>query len=113
MSMFRHLRSAASRTLRQTVGPLIGVCVVGYFAYHTVHGERGLVALTHLQNDVADANATLAQVRAEREELERRANLLRPDHLDPDLLEERARAVLNYSHPDELIILLPRRPATQ
>lgn len=111
--MFRHLRTVALRALRQTVGPLIGVCVVGYFAYHTVHGERGLVALTHLQGEVADAGATLAQVRAERQELERRATLLRPDHLDPDLLEERARAVLNYSHPDELIILLPRRAATQ
>ncbi|WP_210163346.1 FtsB family cell division protein [Niveispirillum irakense] len=112
MSTIRHLRSALLRALRQTVGPLIGVCVVGYFAYHTVHGDRGLVALTHLQNEVAEAQATLTQVRGEREELERRANLLRPDHLDPDLLEERARAVLNYSHPDELIILLPRRPAT-
>jgi len=113
MSMLYTLRKAALRALRQIVGPLVGVCVVGYFAYHTVHGDRGLVALTRLQDQVAEANATLAQVSAEKAEMQRRADMLRPDNLDPDLLEERSRAVLNYSHPDELIILLPRRAATQ
>lgn len=113
MTMIRTLRSALGRAVRQTVGPVIGVSVVAYFAYHTVHGDRGLVALTHLQSEVARAQATLDQAKAERDEMERRASLLRPDNLDPDLLEERARAVLNQSHPDDLVILLPRRSATQ
>lgn len=111
--MLYTLRSALGRAIRQIVGPVIGVSVVAYFAYHTVHGDRGLVALTHLQSEVARAQSTLDQVRAEREELERRTRLLRPDSLDPDLLDERARAVLNQSHPDDLIILLPRRAAPQ
>jgi cell division protein FtsB len=39
--------------------------------------------------------------------------LLRPDHLDPDLLDERARAVLNLAAPDEIVIpLTPAPPAT-
>lgn len=113
MMTIRTLRSAFGRTARQIVGPMIGVSVVAYFAYHTVHGDRGLVALTHLQSEVARAQSTLDQVRGEREELENRTNLLRPDHLDPDLLEERARAVLNQSHPDDMVILLPRRSAPQ
>lgn len=113
MTTIRTLRSALGRTVRQVVGPMIGVSVVAYFAYHTVHGDRGLVALTHLQSEVARAQSTLDQVRGEREEMERRASLLRPDNLDPDLLEERARAVLNQSHPDDMVILLPRRSATQ
>jgi hypothetical protein len=29
---------------------------------------------------------------------------MRPKHLDPDLLDERARAMLNAAHPDDLII---------
>ncbi|MFY8094436.1 MAG: FtsB family cell division protein [Niveispirillum sp.] len=111
MTMIRTLRSALGRIVRQIVGPVIGVSVVAYFAYHTVHGDRGLVALTHLQSEVARAQSTLDQVRGEREEMERRASLLRPDNLDPDLLEERARDVLNQSHPDDLVILLPRRSA--
>lgn len=113
MTTIRTLRSALGRTVRQVVGPMIGVSVVAYFAYHTVHGDRGLVALTHLQSEVARAQSTLDQVRGEREEMERRASQLRPDNLDPDLLEERARDVLNQSHPDDMVILLPRRSATQ
>ena len=113
MTMLYTLRTAFMRGARQTIGPVIGVSVVAYFAYHTVHGDRGLVALTHLQSEVARAQATLDQVKEEREEMERRASLLRPDNLDPDLLEERARAVLNLSHPDDLVILMPRRAATQ
>jgi hypothetical protein len=30
---------------------------------------------------------------------------LRPDSLDLDILEERARILLNYAHPDDLVIL--------
>ena len=96
------------RALRQTIGPAIGAAIVGYFAYHAVQGDRGLIALTHLQNEIQQAQATLAQVSEQRVELEKRASLLRRDHLDPDMLDERARAVLNYSHPDDVIILVPR-----
>ncbi|UEM06171.1 septum formation initiator family protein [Skermanella rosea] len=96
------------RALRQTVGPAIGAAIVGYFAYHAVQGDRGLIALSHLQNEIQQAQATLAQVSEQRIELEKRASLLRRDHLDPDMLDERARAVLNYSHPDDVIILVPR-----
>ena len=96
------------RALRQTIGPAIGAAIVGYFAYHAVQGDRGLIALTHLQNEIQQAQATLAQVSEQRIELEKRASLLRRDHLDPDMLDERARAVLNYSHPDDVIILVPR-----
>ncbi|WP_247881300.1 FtsB family cell division protein [Skermanella sp. TT6] len=96
------------RALRQTIGPAIGAAIVGYFAYHAVQGDRGLIALSHLQSEIQQAQATLAQVSEQRIELEKRASLLRRDHLDPDMLDERARAVLNYSHPDDVIILVPR-----
>lgn len=96
------------RALRQTIGPAIGAAIVGYFAYHAVQGDRGLIALSHLQNEIQQAQATLAQASEQRIELEKRASLLRRDHLDPDMLDERARAVLNYSHPDDVIILVPR-----
>ncbi|HYE00417.1 MAG TPA: septum formation initiator family protein [Alphaproteobacteria bacterium] len=100
-----------NRSLRQIVGPVVGASVVAYFAYHTVQGDRGLGQLTRLQSEVAEAEAVLAQVRGEREAMERRASLLRPDNLDPDMLEERARQLLNHAHPDDLVILLPGRPA--
>ncbi|MDE1147764.1 MAG: septum formation initiator family protein [Azospirillaceae bacterium] len=109
----RSFRSALNRALRQVVGPVVGASVVAYFAYHTVQGERGLMALTQLQTQVTEAKATLDQVRDEREAMERRARLLRPDNLDPDMLEEEARKVLDFTRPDDLVILLPGKPAPQ
>src|SRR5215213_4707010 len=104
MTAIDHVKDALGRALRQTIGPAIG----GYFVYHAVQGDRGLIALSHLQNEIQQAEAVLAQVRGERTDLEQRASLLKRDHLDPDMLDERARAVLNYSHPDDVIILVPR-----
>ncbi|MDR3515277.1 MAG: septum formation initiator family protein [Azospirillaceae bacterium] len=90
--------------------PVIGACVVGYFAYHAIQGDRGLIALGHVQNQIDQAKAVLAQVRGERERLENETSLLRPDHLDGDMLDERARAVLNYSHPDDLVLMYKANP---
>ena len=46
----------------------------------------------------------LERVTAERKQWEHRVSLLRADKLDPDLLDERARAMLNYVHPRDLIL---------
>jgi cell division protein FtsB len=83
-------------------------CIVGYFLYHTVEGERGWVAQMHLRNEVDVAGATLARLREERQELEHRVHLMRPESLDPDLLDEESRKTLNYSKPNEIIILAPQ-----
>ena len=40
-------------------------------------------------------------------------SLLRPTSVDPDLLEERARTVLNLGQPDELVILLNQPKAAK
>ena len=44
----------------------------------------------------------------QRAELEHRVSLLRPDSLDPDLLEEQARRLLNFGFANEAIILTPK-----
>ena len=36
------------------------------------------------------------------------SSLLKPDNLDPDLLDERARALLDYADPHDLTLMLPR-----
>jgi cell division protein FtsB len=86
--------------------PVIAACFVAYFLYHAVQGDRGIIAWIVLSQQIRDAEAALANIAAERRVLERRVELLRPESLDPDLLEERARIVLNFARPNELIILL-------
>ena len=87
-------------------------CIVGYFVYHTVEGERGWVAEMHMQNEVDTANATLARLQKERQALEHRVHLMRPESLDPDLLEEESRKTLNYSKPGEIVVLSPQEKNT-
>ncbi len=98
------LMNEIRRRLRYAVAPLIGMGAVVYFSYHIVQGDRGLIAWVHLKNEIAKAEETLATVRAEKTELEKRVSLLRPDSLDPDMLEERARIMLNMGRPEERVI---------
>jgi len=92
------------RRLRHVMGPLFGVAALAYFAYHTVEGERGVLAWLRLDKEILAAEMQLATVTTERQSLEHRVLLLRPDHLDPDMLEERARAMLNMGRADEMVI---------
>lgn len=89
---------------RQVLGPVLAITVIGYFLYHTVQGERGLVAYAGLSEEVRIGEARLAQLRAERQQLEHDVSLLRSDSLDLDMLEERARAVLNYVDDDDILV---------
>lgn len=90
---------------RHVAGPVLAISLFGYFAYHSVQGDRGLIAWLQLGQQVEIAQAVLEKVSRDRSALEHRARLLRPDNLDPDMLDERARQVLSLSHPDELVIL--------
>jgi cell division protein FtsB len=90
---------------RHIAGPVFAIAVFSYFAYHSVQGDRGLIAWLQLTQQVEIAQATLEKVSRERSALEHRARLLRPDNLDPDMLDERARQVLSVVRPDEVVIL--------
>ena len=80
--------------------------LIGYFGINAFTGNRGLRARQDIDRQIAELNAEIARTRAEREVWDRRVSLLRSDRIDPDLLDERARAVLNYAHPHEAVMLL-------
>ncbi|MDV7341435.1 septum formation initiator family protein [Terasakiella sp. A23] len=99
-------RTALTKVQPGVFLPVLGVCVVLYFAYHAVQGDRGIRSLLDYQHRVEKTKQQLAQIKSERIRLEHRVSLLRPESLDPDLLEERARAVLNFAHPNEIAIIV-------
>jgi cell division protein FtsB len=88
---------------RVIIGPILGISLVVYFAYHLVQGDRGLIAWLRLTQQIDEAHMTLAQVQAERDPLAHRVSLMR-DRLDPDLLDETARSSLNLVGSDEVVI---------
>jgi cell division protein FtsB len=77
-----------------------------YFGYHAVVGSRGLLAWRQLNEDIAATERQLAAVRAERQALEDKVHRLRPESLDPDLIDELARRHLSLAGPLDVIILL-------
>ena len=103
MALFHEVRDR----VRLIAPPVLIFCLVAYFAYHAVQGERGLLAWLSAKHELAAARATQTALMATRNDLQRRVDLLAQDGLDLDMLEERAHEVLNYGRDDEVIILLP------
>ncbi len=95
------------RRARHIVGPVMGITLFAYFAYHAVQGDRGLIAWWKLGQQVETAQARFDETLAKRQAFAHRVGLLRPDALDRDLLEERARLLLGMAHPDDVVILRP------
>jgi cell division protein FtsB len=82
---------------------------IGYFAVNAFTGNHGLRAQADLDHQLAEMQAELATMKAERAVWERRVALLRSDRIDPDLLDERARALIGYADPRDLTLLLNPR----
>lgn len=93
------------RRARQVAPQVIFAAVFGYFAYHAVHGDRGITAWVQIKEEIARAKAERAKVAAARADVENHVSLLRGEHLDPDMLDERARLLLNMGREDEIIVL--------
>jgi cell division protein FtsB len=89
------------------IGPLLGMALTGYFAYHLVEGDRGLRAWVRLTQELRLAKEGLSAVSAERAELEHRVSHMRGDHVDPDLLDSQVRKTLDLARPDEVVIITP------
>jgi cell division protein FtsB len=99
--------------LQSLLFPLLALGVGGYFVYHLQTGDHGLEARAALEKRKAVLAGELAGLQDVRKRLERDVALLRPESLDPDMLDERARAILNLAHPDDLVMLKRRTPATE
>ena len=87
---------------------VLAALLIGYFGINAYTGNHGLRARADLDQQIAEFNAEVAQVKAEREQWQRRVGLLKSDRLDPDTLEERARALLNYADPRDVIMMVKR-----
>ena len=93
------------RTFLATLGLYVAVALlIGYFGVNAYTGNHGLRAQKDLDQQTAQSSDELAVLKAERVNWERRVSLLRSNRLDPDMLDERARALLDYVDPRELVL---------
>ena len=82
--------------------------LIGYFAVNAYTGNRGLRAQQDLDFEYADLTRQLERLRAERLFWQKRVEQLKSESIDPDMLDERTRAILNYLDRRELMLILPR-----
>ncbi len=84
---------------------LAGAFLMVYFAFHAVNGERGLLRYLYLRQEISEAKKVAAEYNLQKSRLEEKVKHLSNTSLDLDLLEERARIVLNLAGNDEFILL--------
>lgn len=84
---------------------LICASIASYLCYHMLNGSRGIITYFKLNSQISSLQSELDLVRAERLTIEHKANLLKSDSLDLDLLEEQAKALLGFARPQEKLFI--------
>jgi len=96
-------------TFVTALGLYVGASLlIGYFAVNAYTGNRGLRAQQDLDYEYAELSRQLERLKVERIYWQRRVALLKSESIDPDMLDERTRAILNYLDRRELMLIRPR-----
>jgi len=98
------LKRMLGRALRAIAVPSVLTALTAFFIWHASHGARGLIAKEERIGEIAAARIVLARATLDRESAERRVGALRGQSIDRDQLEERARALLNLTQREEIVI---------
>ena|SRR3990167_530301 len=98
------------RLSQKAFAPFLAFIVIGYFIYHSIQGDRGILAWVRLQDRLRTHQQQLTELTTTRKALETKISCLRPESLDRDLLDQQARIQLGYTHPDEVVILTLEEP---
>jgi cell division protein FtsB len=89
----------------------LAALLIGYFGVNAYNGDRGLKAKEDIDRQMAALTADLQRLKREHAQWQRRIALLKSDDLDPDMLDERARALLDYVDPNDLTMMVGLKPA--
>ena len=94
----------ANWSIRDAIVPLGCLILAAYYGYNAMVGRLGLGTHAELITEISQLEAVYNDLKTQRAELEKRVALLHPDGVDPDLLDELARDVLNFAKPGDLLI---------
>jgi cell division protein FtsB len=95
---------ATKRVVRGAVAPTVFLVVTVYFCWNATQGALGLKAYALRQLDLSRAVAGLNHAHDEEAAWAHRVAALQTARIDADALDERARAVLNLSESNDIIV---------
>ncbi|MBB4050533.1 cell division protein FtsB [Devosia subaequoris] len=78
----------------------------GYLGYSAISGQFGIENRDDILADIEVLQDRSAALQAEIDAYRHRVSLMNPRHLDPDLVTERARALLNMAHADDILVMV-------
>ena len=91
--------------IKKNLVHIISICIVSYFIFHLINGNRGLAELWSLQDQVEQAKVIFIHTQSQKQKLEEKVKHLRRESLNIDLLDEQVRKNLDYLAPDEIVII--------
>lgn len=96
-------RPAFWRHLLVTAGLL---AFQGYLGYSVVSGQFGIESADVLEAQIGELSAQAAALQLEVDAYRHRIDLFQTRRLDPDLVSERARALLAMAAPNEIVVMV-------
>jgi len=100
MSLLR----AAKRRVKAACPPLLFLSLVGYFGWNAFQGPHGLTSYHAQQHLLSQAETDRQDAVLEQAAWMQRVSGLRDRDIDPDTLDERARAMLNLANPNDIVV---------
>lgn len=95
-------RPALWRSLLVT---LLLLAFLGYLGFNVIGGQFGIQSQKQMRADIETLKAQSATLQAEINSYRHKASLFAAASLDPDILSEKARALLQMAQPDDLIVM--------
>jgi cell division protein FtsB len=89
---------------------VMAALLIGYFGVNAYDGNHGLKAKQDIDRQTATLSVEFNKLQLERSLWERRINLLKSNDIDPDMLDERARELLDYADPDDIVMPIKGPP---
>ena len=77
-----------------------------YLGYSAISGQFGIASRGEIQADIEVLQDRSAALQAEIDAYQHRVSLMNPRHIDPDIVVERARALLNMAHADDILVMV-------
>ncbi len=81
----------------------------GYLGWSAIGGNFGIESQKLMKADIVDLKVQSAALQAEIDSYRHKVNLLDPRKLDPDLLTERARALLSMAQIGDMVVMTDPR----